>query len=468
LLKVGIFREVLEKSPTHSQTTSYYWAQAQEERHNQEKDAYKSLVDEGGIPSYSIEQAFDIMENSEKEWGNNSIATYWLSRAGGGRMVLCAQLGDWRRFCKHQQDMRQKSFSGYERTVRRVRRAHKIGRAVKFYQDARAQSQLLNWLEYQVYCFLTLEDFENKIEDLQKTLGSRQKKLSNATGLRGIEQVHGLNKYDKTFEAGKEKELAEGELAIAEERLRLAQLPALGDTIRFAVWTKLASEEARLAIRRKDEIMESQGNKSPHHFDRETWTEWCSAGRDYHWGAKVWQAGMDDFRNGKTPVTRDPLTREESVHKAALMSNILAEVRSAQARLDKARKASETVVLQVGVIEALAELEGGRKCLDKHKILLEWIEQQLEEIATRTADLSSRNGDKAGRLQQSKKRIHRNRSSGPSTRHGNKGEQKTAHSGFKSANPSRISKMRRVKPGSRQENVPKDLGVQCDTEEARN
>ena len=81
---------------------------------------------------------------------------------------------------------------------------------------------------------------------------------------------------------------------------------------------------------------------------------------------------------------------EEIVERAALIKATQKEIRSAQIQSEEARESTEKIELKGKVLSALSSIPLTRGKMKRHNILLEWIEQQRQEIASDCADIEKK------------------------------------------------------------------------------
>ncbi|KAI4129962.1 MAG: hypothetical protein LQ347_003557 [Umbilicaria vellea] len=78
----------------------------------------------------------------------------------------------------------------------------------------------------------------------------------------------------------------------------------------------------------------------------------------------------------------------DTAERAALIGLAQGEVKAAEKRLDDIRNWRETIQLRGELLSALSELWCATTDLRQHKIILEWIDQQLSMIASECADVN--------------------------------------------------------------------------------
>ena len=135
----------------------------------------------------------------------------------------------------------------------------------------------------------------------------------------------------------------------------------------------------------------------------------------------------------------------ESVEKASLVAMIQEEVRSAQRQIKECTEAIDKIKLRGGVMGGLHAVSFARQKLEQHKILLEWIERQHQEMA-RECPHFEKEGNQ-GQLRALRNRHAANRSS---KANGHNGKQSTARSILSPFTTSKVSKAPRKTQSRRQ------------------
>ncbi|KAI9777558.1 MAG: hypothetical protein M1816_004701 [Peltula sp. TS41687] len=470
-----------------------------------EREAYKALIDDHGRPSHPIELGFDVRDNPGSY---KDIISYWRDTSSSIRLFLLAQLNRWKKFRQFQQRVRRyyvqrNRFPEYRQKVLERRRRHGLDNDVELLEDIDKQSELVNWMEYQDYELQSCESYEKDVKKAQATLESSQKALAEA-GLPGWEGVYEPdnfgNNYALCVQSGREeskarnrRELAEGELQLAEKRLKAAQSDCFGETVERAAWIRLAQEEVKAARMRLDQLQHlaeiAQRDLDPFNewwyakqieFGRRrrkglTECEWEAPGltvesaklirkefddqmEQYHEHCqKAHDASTQRFRAQRAleRAERESNAAQlddfgETVEKVTLVRLIQKEVESEQKRVDEARKLETEVKLRGKVLGALCGLANTTRKLKQHKILLEWIERERQQITTECADTEKEgNQDQDRRARQGALQNHTatgasrpNRSSKGS---GRKWKLSTEKSALSPTDPSRVFKAPRKK-----------------------
>ncbi|WEW61593.1 hypothetical protein PRK78_007084 [Emydomyces testavorans] len=409
-----------------------------------EKEAFKALVEEGGIPSQPIELGFDILDNPTKYEDYKDIVLYWGSRpVSGHRLGFVDQLNEWRNFRQSQQRIRQYyirkgTFPEYQRKVRERRHKHGLGGDVELCQDRDQQSRLATWVEYQDYQLRKLETFEKDVKKIEGVLDTARKRLTDA-GISGFSSVFepdkmlALNfKHDGEQANAKDREdFADEALAVAKNRLRAVHSGDFGETVNRSTWISLAQERVKSLSEQRDKLgPDWQG------LDKETKREWFATTKELRRAQKTLEVTqLDDFG--------------EMVPRATLLRLISDEVQSAQVRLDEAIKSHEQAKLRGKELGALTDLALTERKLKQHMILMTWIEQKRQLIiseCTSSSQDSQRPSDQCAVVKSQTKTLRSHTISEPSRRNrsskgaGREKQQQTPSSPLKPIQPSKISK----------------------------
>ncbi|KAI4140540.1 MAG: hypothetical protein LQ341_003791 [Variospora aurantia] len=156
----------------------------------------------------------------------------------------------------------------------------------------------------------------------------------------------------------------------------------------------------------------------------------------------------------------------ETVERAALIKMALGEVRSAQTQVEEAKEPLKKIRLKGAVISALGSIPLTRGKVKRHEILLEWIEQQRQEIAGGCIDVKKEGG--RGQSQEVSSRVLRNHPTFEASRinktpkaNGCKRKQSMARSILSPIDPTKISK-----GPSKKKSFRRKLNVLCDSPQA--
>ncbi|KAI9777433.1 MAG: hypothetical protein M1816_004723 [Peltula sp. TS41687] len=436
-----------------------------------EEDAYKALVDERGIPSHPIDLGFDVLGNPGQY---EAILSYWQGEPGNPRLSFLAQLNRWREFRAFQQKIRryhiqQGTFPYYQQKVLERRRKRGLNGDVELLEDQDKQSKLVNWMEYQDHQHQIYESFEKDLEEAQAQLKSRKKALAEA-GVPGFEAVQELDNfatyYSLAVENGNEESkawdkmtLAEQKLRLAETRLKTAQLDDLGETVERATWIGLFLKEVQSARIRLGKVPDYLPGGAYCRREGESEEEWWKAEMKrreenrlrYNAEFQAWQE-VGFAEEGLKAARSDDFG--ETVRRAALIKMVQEEILSAQAQFKESKELAEKTELRGKVISALDWVPSAKRNLERHKILLQWIERQRREITTGCAD-TEKEGNQ-GQAKRARSRTVQNHVATKASRpkrflkvSGSRLEQPTARSILSPIGPSKVSKAPRKKLSSR-------------------
>ncbi|KAI4144154.1 MAG: hypothetical protein LQ341_002718 [Variospora aurantia] len=247
-------------------------------------------------------------------------------------------------------------FPEYQQRVRDLRRKHGVEGDVTVLEDLNQQKKQLpleDWVEYQYIIFQRLEISEKKKQGGRDMKGWLKKIISGTT-------------------------VAQKELDLAKKKLETTQSDRMAGTVARSVWIGLFLDEveaARVCLNeiRKDKIP-SPGPKGLREANKECleWAKWhraeVEASSKERFAEKALRAAQsDDFG--------------ETVERAALIKSLLKDVELAQTCLDEAiasqqRSMLETARIKGDVLGALCLVVEKKRDLERHKILVEWVERQ--------------------------------------------------------------------------------------------
>ena len=340
-----------------------------------ELEAYNALVDEGGRPSHPIGPNFDILD----EPGDyKEIITYWQGHTS--RLLFTCQLEHWRKFRRCQQVTRQYhlqrgALSVYEEDIRELRQKFGLAGNFETHQQLDRQSELTDWMEYQYYELWNFEKSRKKLEAIQEKLNVEQTRLREA-GLPEVEEVCdlgpcavGIKITEEKREAFQKRLLAEKELKFAQERLKAASSLGQDGRIHESVWIGSVQQEVDALQMRLDSLKKSGVNRRS---DWASWSDFCD---------ELWKM---QFAERKLKAAKlDEIG--ESIDQAALIKMTQMEVDSAQTQLDRSRKVEEDAGLRSRVRSGLYGVAFTKEKMREHEVLLGWIEEQRQLIASNDA-----------------------------------------------------------------------------------
>lgn len=377
-----------------------------------EREAYNALIDDHGRPCYPIELGFDV---STSPGPYKDIVLYWQDEPGASqytkRLVFHFQLKRWRMFRDAQQKIRsyhvqRNRFPEYQQKALERRRRHGLDGNVELLVDRDKQSLLVDWMEYQDYEYQKYEDLEKDFNEAQVQLESRQKALAEA-GISGFEGVHNPDnfgvfstekiEYEREERAAREKwKSARQKLRLAEQRLNAAQSADLGETVERATWIQLFSRKVKSAQTWLDQLPKTKDRKEdivPR--DKENEEEWWEREHKRR-EAQLQRYNSESEARQELEFAEEELNAARSgdftgtIERAALITMIQKEVRSAQTLFEESNELKEKLELKGKVLSALRWRASATRKLERHKVLLEWIEQQRREMATACAGTESR------------------------------------------------------------------------------
>lgn len=468
-----------------------------------EREALEELVGDNGRPCYPIELGFEVFNNPGQY---KDLFEYWNGECGAGedtkRWVFFRQLKRWKKFRQFQQRNRRyfifhNRFPEFQQQVLERRRRHGLDGDVQLSEEQDKQSKLDDWMEYQDYELRTYERLQKDFKEAQERLASRRKALAEAgiSAFEGMQELEFASYYSLILEcsneearADKKEKLAERTLRLAEKRLKAAGSDDLGESVERATWVKLFLKEVESAQIRMDEL---QCLAEDAEREAEPYNTWFHE-RQFVWGEKDDSTEFKDRMKKLKELNKKSheahmahfMAKEEvefaeegynaarldnfgkTVERATLIKMAQGEVRSAQTQVEEAKEPLEKIKLKGAVIGALSSIPLTRGKVKRHEVLLEWIEQQRQEIAGGRADI-----EKEGGRSQSKEvssRVLRNHPTIEASMlnkrpkmNGRKRKQSTAKSILSPVDPTNISKA-----SSKRRSFRRKFNVLCDSPQA--
>ncbi|KAL8985125.1 MAG: hypothetical protein Q9177_004520 [Variospora cf. flavescens] len=368
-----------------------------------ERESYNALVAEGGIPSHPVELGWDVLEHPGEY---KDIVSYWKSRSD---FLFLEQLKAWRGVHDYQQRLRRyfiqrNRFPEYQQRVRDLRRKHGVEGDVTVLEDLDQQKEqfpLEDWMEYRV---------------------------------------------------------AQEELDLAKKKLETAQSDRIVGTIARSAWIGLFLDEVEAARVRLNEIRKdkipSPGPEGLREANKE-WLEWAKWHR-----AEVKASSKERFAEKALRAAQSD-DFGETVERAALIRSLLKDVELAKTCLDEAiasqqRSMLETPRIKGDVLGALCLVVEKKRDLERHKILVEWVERQRRArvFDRATSAQNTKNHDDQTLNRKPNERLLRNHS-GQASRPGKSFDRPSLRkkraqtpSILSTTNPSKVSKATRRKDKS--------------------
>ncbi|KAL8941535.1 MAG: hypothetical protein Q9211_001782 [Gyalolechia sp. 1 TL-2023] len=410
-----------------------------------EREAYEELVADNGRPCYPIELGFDVFKNPGQY---KEILEYWTSYESGAgveteRWVFFSQLERWKRFRQFQQENRRyfvfhhNRFPEFQQQVRERRRRHGLDGDVQMLEEQGKQSKLDEWMEYQDYELRVYDRLEKKFKETQEKLAPCRKALAEAgiSAFEGVQELAFAEEWSLTLELSKERsradkkvELAEGRLRLAEKRLEATGSDNLGESVERATWVRwflkeVETAQVRLSEKRRladDARRECEPYKSWWWDKRIAWDKQEREDPEGEPMSKLEVQSVEfkdrmeklkelrkksfDADTARFQAEEEVKFAEEgydaaqldnigeTVERAALIKMAQEEVRSAQTQIEEAKEPLEKIRLRGAVIGLLGEIPRKRGKFKLQKVLLEWIEQQRQEMAGSRTDIERDGG----------------------------------------------------------------------------
>ncbi|KAI9844978.1 MAG: hypothetical protein M1837_005122 [Sclerophora amabilis] len=468
-----------------------------------ERIAYNTLIDDGGIPSYPIDLMLDVFDNNPGEY--QDIVTYWNTQGVDETAIFRMQSKVWTKFRDYQQRMRRyylerNKFDEYQQKICDRRRRHGLEGDVELSRDRNHQSKLANWMEYQDYEYQGIETFEKKIEGAHREVESAQKALEEA-GLPGFPGSFDPNNFSDRCamctESNQEESMAVGrrvtaerELALAQKRLKVAQSDQLGEEVERAAWIRLFLEDVQSSQIRLDGVPNSgyrfdewhqEGKRDPPPpEEKEGWKLWWEfEDKRREAVGKRWDAYMKatqevEFAEAGLNAAQSD-SYGETIDRADLIRLLQKELEPLQPRLDEARKSEGEARIRGNLLAKLGAEVYAKTQLKRHKALVEWIEQQRRKIACEptTSDKHIENCDSQDQTTRPRSRTFREHTAAkvpatdrPSKRTGGKRGQPKARSMLSPVDPSRVSKAsgKKRNPPRRKRSTSYDMSLSAEKE----
>lgn len=295
-----------------------------ENRQRREKEAYETLIQEGGQPSHPIELTLSAVKKLRKY---KYIISYWKQFRECNHLPYSTQLADWRAFRTFQDKIRahyesQNSFPDYPQHVNKLRRRHNLEGNADTRLDYTEQSGLDDWMEYQHHHLENCENLEEPLNMAKEALDAAKKEV---------------------YEAGDSK---------------------FGDEF----------EEIRADYSEDSDYTEASGYRAP---SREP----------HYWNLlnhkiEIAQT-VTKYKEREVQLLKHQSKVAESNSSKEISESDQTEATLAMKRVEDAKKKENKLQLRLNLVEAARALASIKRELKFHKILVDWIEQQKPLIAAR-------------------------------------------------------------------------------------
>ena len=362
-------------------------------------------------------------------------------------------------------------------------------------------------MEYQDYELQTYERLEKDYNEAEARLVSRQKTLAEVgiLAFEGIQYLDFATEYGLSIERSRKEGKAEKKKSLAEQKLRLAEIrfkaaeSDLGERVERVIWVRLFLEEVKSAQTRLDKLqrLADDARRDLEPFNRwlqtrhSEWDEFSEEGKRLvslevksaefqdrkmkrrELEKKEHEAGFKRFRAKEDLEFAQEVLKaaqsddiKETIERAALIKAVQEEVRSAQTQFEEAKESREKIVLKGKVLSALSVMSHSTRKMERHKILLKWIEQQRREIADGHANIEKAGGQ--GGSKRASSRVLRNHSAPEPSRlnripeaNDRKRKQLTARLILGPIDPAKVSK-----PLNKRQSPRQKISVTCDASRA--
>ena len=333
------------------------------------------------------------------------------------------------------------------------------------------QSKRNDWIEYQDYELREYERLKRNLEKAQARLICERKLLTN-TEISILEEIQKLNfasfyglvmKWDgKKAQAENKQRLTKRKLRLTEKRLKTAESNDLRERIDKAIWMRVFLRKVKATKMRLDKLQcvteDAKRELEPHsrwlQGRHNEWDEFSEEGKrlvklevestEYRDQMKK----LDGLKKKEREASTTYFKAEKEAHfaeegynaarldnfgeiveRAVLIMMVQQEVRSADIQFKEAKEEAEKIKLKRSVLSGLSSVSITRQKMERHTVLLSWIEQQRREIVGSRAVIE---------------RERRSQSRGPGSRvlgtHAARQKQSTARSILDPVDPTKVSK----------------------------
>ncbi|KAI9717986.1 MAG: hypothetical protein M1828_007022 [Chrysothrix sp. TS-e1954] len=382
-------------------------------------EAYATLIDCNARPCYPIELGSEVPTQSDKY---EEIVSYWRREPGVDRrselLVFSLQLARWQSFCRSQLwDRRSKHhFADLQRDALERRRQHGLDGTPILREEPKRQGDIDNWMEYQDFELRTYKHLEKKLKDAQAIVVSRQKALERDTA---HDRMQDIRRADLRFlsmqcraeesKAKANQKVVEQNLELAAHRLEMAQSNDLGKSVRGTSWLELFSRDVqstRVHLDRSRHQAECANN------DLEPLDAWIQARRSgwnegHEEGKRLARLELDSahfqdrlkerqalaaeanlasttlhsaeekMRFAEAALESASLDRfEESTNQVELIEQFQRDRQAVVDQLQQVKRSTEKLTLARELTDALRLKSYTEQDMDRHNILLAWIEEQ--------------------------------------------------------------------------------------------
>ena len=410
-----------------------------EEDRLKEDKSHEALIEDNGRPCYPIELGFGVFDNEQYK----DILEYWQTEKSSGRLVFSTQLSEWQGFRRrqlhdHSWAVRHHWFHRFQELIRERRRKFGLDGDVHLREEVTEQSKLEDWVEYQDLHLREYEKLEESFKTIQEKLLLKRKELAEEAHpvfeeIEGLEfgRFFGMNMEwgDKVNEAKRKQEQMEHKLRVVKTRLEAAQSKELEEKVERDRWIELFAKEVESKRKKMDEF---QGlyNEAKRAFD--PYDNWWEAKLE-EWKSKGWDGWTEEGRRlidleeasaeHQTEVRKMEklktrrreanserigakidlefaeevlgVARTEDlapiVERAALLKRTQKEVRFAEFHVEEEKESRRVLSLKWGVLSHLYTIPKLKGEMKRLNVLLNWIEQQRQELI----------GDDANAIQES-------------------------------------------------------------------
>ena len=358
--------------------------------------------------------------------------------------MFSAQLNRWKSFRNRQQRDRQYCvrhdwFLKLHELLRDRRRKFGLDGDVHLCEVSADQSKLEDWMEYQNHELLKYERLEESLKKSQERLTSNRKALTEE-GYSAFEEIedmefgqyYSMNRdwHEKEAKAKKKEELAERKLKIAKIRLRATQSEEIGENVQRNQWIDWFVKEAESQRTRVDELErlahEARRDVEPYdkwweaerkRWEKRGWNGWTEEGRrliKLETSSAEYRTRFDKMQELKGQAHEAKMAHycaheevefaeellevarnedlAQTVERAALIRRTQKEVRFAEFHLAEEKESTKVLDIKTLRLDNLYSISSLKRRLRQQGVLLNWVEQQRQELVSDNANAAQRSG----------------------------------------------------------------------------
>ena len=411
-----------------------------------EREAYAVLTEDNGHPCYPIELGIEIFDQPGQYQG---IIHYWQrERYFERNKVLTAQLTRWKAFRYYQARRRSKhnepaSFAEFCDRVAQCRSRHGCQGGIHLLEQTLEQNEITDWTEYQYYELLVSEEYQQKLSQAKEKLSKARETMDEA-GILVFENTDMLTFrtwYDyarnvhepEVCEAQKEISAAAATREMEEWRLEIAAAYHVEDGITKDSWIRRFEAESELADktfeglraiykeaeaerklccdsywacvnrnRRKTNAHDHRALKGiteneqqrreladieKERLDLDSKHKEASR-RAYEASIPVHEADCDKAKKNRAFDAAKSDNLPQSFSQGVLTEVLSSRLEAANLQLHEGKERQTRARLTIAVVNALYGVWKENEDVERHKILLDWIENHRQQILANPKETS--------------------------------------------------------------------------------